>query len=244
MTDIKQQAQNFWTGKSFAACCEDDCCSYNGSLMKDGSYLIDSDSHGYQIRIQRNPTASWEMEISKTPVAKDGWMENTEIEFWDEVARLYQEIPAWLVQPLDEAIQNQAYEQDVQAVAALNFLEEMDDAFGRYLESTGVISPVAGLFDEFCQLPIEESSFGQLDLFSDYTEYTDVDKFVKDIMNKYDSDMLNDPALYLGPAFKKKIPEGIIKKAESPKLVDLGAKKSCHCETSTLLAQGCSCGGI
>lgn len=222
---IHEQAINFWTGESFEVCCGNPDCTMTGGMMKDGSYLVVSESHGYEIRIERtsddelikqcdsmvvainkNETipkfkAHWDLCISGEPVTKEGWLETEEICFWDEVASLYQEIPAWLVPAMDAAFEGQQLEQDLEAAhreaATVEFLQNITESINLYTESLGIEG----------QLDLQIDNGFDNDMLDDPRVQAAIDR----IMDQLDEDLLSDPSLYLGPSFAKKSskPQGI-----------------------------------
>ena len=224
---IHEQAVNFWTGQSFEVCCDNPDCSMAGSMMKDGSYQVISEFHGYEIRIERTSDeklneelaamvadldagrtpaefkADWDLRINNESVAKEGWLETEEIAFWDEVALLYQEIPAWLVPAMDAAFEGQQLEQDLEAAhreaATVEFLQNITESINLYTESLGI----EGQLD----LQIDDNDFDDNEILDGNMR---IQAAVDRIMDQLDKDLLSDPSLYLGPSFASKTkPQGI-----------------------------------
>lgn len=102
-SDIEYEARRFWRDQEFwGICCDDEDCIID--VYRDGDQIIiDMDDHDYTVSILRatkftNPQniKPYELNLIEGPGALS--ITKKEIDFWDKVAELYQELPEWIVE--------------------------------------------------------------------------------------------------------------------------------------------------
>jgi hypothetical protein len=110
MTEIAEEAKRLWKDKNFfGICCREKDCKPYGRLLDEGHFEIDLYSnHGYWVTIYQYKTEYGGWYLSSNQEAwwsddvkaglSDIKLTKQQCEFWDEAAKLYWEIPRWLVE--------------------------------------------------------------------------------------------------------------------------------------------------
>jgi hypothetical protein len=294
--NIIEQAHNFWTGKNFDICCDDPNCHYESGLMKDGSYQVISEGHGFRITMQRatemqliDATLDWletedefedceplvfEWQIFKDtpgyenvqsrfePLDKVSTLTRSQISFWNEVAATFQEIPEWLIQPLDEAVdakivldgfgENPCEEEEL--YAGFTHMDSAQEPWacgdGSYLLNS-YEDPVHGIYGEsdikatlnaFDILnKMDWSKAKPLDWILDYQPMIDWNE----VQFKHDPD--DKIEMEIPDSLGVKLFDHQIETLEELELLDgliHTHDRACTCEMQMLLSQGCDCGGV
>lgn len=268
---INEQATNFWTGKGFSVCCDDADCHYEAGQLEDESYWVHAEKHGYEIIINRTPIdemvistlenvlldspddlpVSWSLIVNDEEVKKSAFLTPQQIAFWDEVAILYQTIPDWLIQPLDEALEAKVILEEECA------LPDFDEDW--FIKPT---SSCDTSLKDLCE-ELLSTSIGLDTETSGYTTYT------------YNRSPEVAPALTWNAAFDsiylhfnpvdvgefstyqwgtegKQIPDLQTSQVTNIQFIDelreeeappTDAPRSCDCAMQVLMSNGCQCGG-